>query len=290
VLFSRRLQSDEAKRFVKLLQSTTKHGTVSDDLALAYLRHPEVVMFQSAVEDKIVGATCITKDKNRMGMVLAAVAVPPENRGTSAFSLLKASLPFFRTVTIRDVDLLVGESSVATLGFPLNQSLDPWTREVLSRIGFSEEQDMLQVEARLQEDVAPSSKVAWDRKANFDGARNLLWEVGRRQGLATSLSWTALDFAAMVGNLLTTSVKGEIGALVGLYDVKDAIVATPVLCDPHVLAPREFVAMLLDLARGEGKQRLVLPLVGPGQDKLLSTLEKRTTVTTSRATLMRKAV
>lgn len=288
VLFNRRLRPDEADTLMDMLKTMTEHGIMDYALGRAYLKQPEVVMFLSAVDDRTVGVTCVQKDRNRMGMVLSAVVVPPEHRRTSSYGLVKSSLPFFRTVSIRDVDALVAPSSGLSLGFPLNSALDGWTEDVLTRAGFEQEFEILQVECRLGGPKGSTHEQPWDSEANLKGAREMLWEAGRRQGLVTSLAWTALDFAFSFDSLLTASVKGSVAALAGVYRLEDCVAVTPALCDSQILAPARFASMLENLTHREGKSKLVLPLLGSGQNDTLRALEKGNRVTTRQAHLMRK--
>jgi hypothetical protein len=290
MMFGRRLRSDETDLFLEILRRYTERNACDNLLAESYLRHPDTVMFTSDLEERTIGVTCVRKDKSRLGLVLSAIAVHPDEREASAYSLVKSSLPFFRTLSIRDVDAIVSEPQGCSLGFPLNPALDSWTKDVLSRAGFDQVGTILQLEGIVAQGGTDEYQRSWDSDADYEGARSLLWNVGRDVGLGTSLAWTALDFAASLGHLETISVGGKTAMLAGLYSVGDSVIVTPVLCDPELIMPEHAVDILASRLQRERAARILVPLLGIGQEALLGAADRTFTPETYRVSLMRKRV
>ena len=137
VMFNRRLGKSELDIWLELLETQTEVGYADRSMASRFLEHQDTISFVSSVEDEIIGGTVIHRDRTRLGMILAGAFVKEEYRDTGAYSVIKSSLPFFKTVAIRDIEALVPESdSVDRIGFPGSLELDYWTKDVLGRIGF----------------------------------------------------------------------------------------------------------------------------------------------------------
>ncbi|MFW9844498.1 MAG: hypothetical protein ACFFEV_07975, partial [Candidatus Thorarchaeota archaeon] len=209
IMFNRRLSKNELKIWIELVENQTEFGCTNREQALSFLSLEDTISFVSSVEEEIVGGTVIYRDRTRLGMVLASVAVMKEYRVTGAYSIIKSSLPFFRTVAIRDVDALVPNDSIEKrLGFPGTWELDYWTTEILERIGF-EKQDELHnysVSIKNEKQVHEQDKV-WDSQPNLEGAKNLIWDSSKEIGMTNSFIWTSFDFAANQGELRTISTE-----------------------------------------------------------------------------------
>jgi hypothetical protein len=290
MMFGRRLHSNESNLFLGILQNYTERGSCSNQLAESYLRHPDTVMFTSDLEGRTIGATCVRKDKNRLGMVLSAVAVQPDEREASAYNLVKSSLPFFRTVAIRDVDAILSESRSSALGFPLNLALDSWIKSVLSRLGFDQVGTIVQIEGAVSQDGTDEYQRSWDREANHEEARSLLWDFGRSVGLETSLAWAAFDLAASLGRLETISVRGKTAMLAGLFSLGDSVIVTPLLCNPELVMPEHAVDILANRLKREQASRVLLPLLGSGQEALIRAADRSFSARAYRLSLMRKRI
>ena len=290
VMYNRRLGKGEGDTFLDILETSTDRGYSDRELARKYLMQSDVVTLLSSVEDNAVGATCVQKDKNRMGMVLSAVAVAPPSRDTSAFSLVTSSLPFFRSVSIRDVDVLVSNEEPISLGFPLNPAADPWLESTLLRAGFEEIGEVLQIEGRLRSTQSEDFTRSWDNPSILEGARELLWDGGREIGLATSLAWTALDFAHHLGRLQTVSHQRKVALLAGVHTVGDTAVITPVLSNPDLITHEQVWNMLRFLVVREGLSNFALPLLGQDQTKLAEVIDRGEHGRLVHSALLRKRV
>jgi len=143
VMFNGRLEKGQVDSWLNLLEETSELDYRTHALAKSFLHLPESISFASSLEGKIIGGTSIYRDRSRLAMVLASIAIRQEFRESAAYQIIKSSLPFFKTVAIRDVDALVAlEAGRGALGFPLSLELDSWTAEIIKRMGFTET-DML---------------------------------------------------------------------------------------------------------------------------------------------------
>ena len=135
VMFNGRLNKDEVDTWLELLNRISESGYRDRGLARTFLQLEDSITFVSSLEDKIIGGTSIYKDKTRFAMILTSVVVDKQYRESATYQIVKSSLPFFKTVAIRDVDALVAHDiGLNNLGFPLNLELDAIFKPYLVQI------------------------------------------------------------------------------------------------------------------------------------------------------------
>jgi hypothetical protein len=222
-------------------------------------------------------------------MVLSAAAIPTEHRMQYAYSLIKSSLPFFRTVAIRDVDALVAEEDTKSLRFPFTIELASWTQEFLEKAGFSQSGEMLQVDLDLSIDSIGLRSPDWDKSPRFNEAKELVWEAGRKTGLASSLTWTALEFGYESGTLYTYSVGKDVALLISAHKLQSGLLINPIVYSNEI-SHNQAAEAILALAVEHKTSRVDLAMVGAGQNGLLERLREipGTSISTRRLKLMRK--
>jgi hypothetical protein len=221
-------------------------------------------------------------------MVLVSVAVKDPYRETATYQIVKASLPFFKTVAIRDVDILVSNDEITDpIGFPLSFEVEPWTRNVIERAGFEELEKISQHSFSIRE--GNYHPLRWDDKPNEEGAKELMWDMSKPLGLTTSLVWVARDFAIANRNLVTYAVNERVAAVVGLWHTSESLVVSPLVTDPEILDWGQLAEAIAAEATKMGLTHVQLPLVGHGQTGLIEELEKITEASSKRElSLMRK--
>jgi len=288
MMFNGRLNKNESHIWLNLQQDVNASKVKDRSLVMDFLQLPESISFVSSVSEQIIGGTTIYRDRTRLSMVLANVAVKDAFRETATYQIVKASLPFFKTVAIRDVDVLVSNDVIADpVGFPLSFEVESWTRDVLVRAGFEEVNKIGQYSFDIQEDNYHPFK--WDNRPNEESAKELMWDMSKPAGLTTSLIWAARDFAMASKNLMTYTVNEKVAAVAGLWSTNESLVVTPVVSDPEILD----WSKLAEAIAAEGAKlqvnRIYLPLVGPGQAALIEELQKTSTKSSTRElSLMRK--
>lgn len=275
VMFNGRLNKDEVDIWLDLLKNTSESSYKDRDLAKAFLMLQESMMFVSSLKNKTIGGTSIFKDKTRLAMVLTSVVVDKEFRESTAYQIIKSSLPFFKTVAIRDVDALVSsECSENSLGFPLSLELDPWVADILKRIGF-EKVGILEHCSFEIDDIIKESSMQWGKGVNNEEIRELIWDQSKSMGLINSIVWLARDFAASNNCLVTVSVEGETAAVAGFWKMSNALCVSPLVTDPVKLNWEQVAESLVAEAVKSDAKLIELPLVGEGQKDLIRALENR---------------
>ena len=289
ILFNRRLSKSEIDILLQLVENQTDFGYLSKELASSFFGLEDTISFVSTVEDEIIGGTVIYRDRTRLGMVLATAVAKNEFRETLAYSIIKSSLPFFRTVAIRDVDALVPDDFKQTrLGFPGTLELDYWTREILERIGFEEQNKLLSYTISIKAEKLENKRGnEWDHKPNLEGARNLIWDSSKTIGMTNSFIWTAFNFASNQSKLRTITLNDSTKLVTSIYHQDNTAIINFIVSDADVSTTSKQIA---EMVRECVADNVVLPLVGRGQcdlieavaDELGGSLKKRS------MTLMRK--
>jgi hypothetical protein len=288
MMFNGRLNKNESNIWLDLLHETNDSKLKDRTLALQFLQLPESISFVSSVDKKIIGGTTIYRDRTRLSMVLVSVAVKDTYRESATYQIVKASLPFFKTVAIRDVDVLVSKDVDADpIGFPLSLEVDSWTRGVIERAGFEEVAKIGQYSFNIKQ--GNYNPLNWDYEPNEDNAKELIWDQSKPLGLTTSLVWVAKDFAEASKNLVTFSVNDCVVAVAGLWSTGESLVVSPIVTDPKALEWGQVAEAIVAEATNVRVKRIHLPIIGSGQTGLIQELEKRSDSSSSRElSLMRK--
>ncbi|MFW9981809.1 MAG: hypothetical protein ACFFE3_07830 [Candidatus Thorarchaeota archaeon] len=290
VMFNGRLNKNELDIWLDLFKETSDTGFRDRYIARQFLALPESISFVSSIENQIIGGTSIYKDRTRLSMVLVSVAVKDSFRESTAHQIIKSSLPFFKTVAIRDVDVLVAQNESGSsdkIGFPLSLEVDQWVRGAIKNIGFDEVAKIGQYSFECLE--KKSSFIGWDEQPNIEGAKELIWDQGKPLGLTNSLVWVARDFAANRGNLVTSTIDGKAIVVAGLWKIENTLVVSPLVTDPEVLGWSEAAKGIISEGSRINAKEIQIPIIGEGQIGLVEELERRTNVETSRElSLLRK--
>ena len=288
MMFNGRLNKNESEIWLDLLQETGEFKLRDHSLGMKFLQLPESISFVSSVDKKIIGGTTIYRDRTRLSMVLVSVAVKEAFREPATYQIIKASLPFFKTVAIRDVDVLVSkDGSPDPLGFPLSLEVESWTHDVIERAGFAEVAKIGQYSFNIKQ--GNYSPLKWDSKPQKEMAKELIWDQSKPLGLTTSLVWVARDFAAAYGKLVTFTFNDSVAVVAGLWSTGDSLVVTPIVSDPEKLDWSKVAEAIVAECTNLGKKTIQLPIVGNGQVGLIEELEKRSNASSSRElSLMRK--
>jgi hypothetical protein len=289
VMFNGRLNKDEVDTWLDLLDETSELGFKDRELAKAFLMLQESITFVSSLESRIIGGTSIYKDRTRLAMVLASVAVNMEFRESATYQIIKSSMPFFKTVAIRDVDALVSnDGNKNTLGFPLSLELDSWLSDIIKRIGFSEVGTLYHYTLTIESEMKERT-INWTNGINSEEVRELIWDQSKPMGLTNSLVWLARDFALNRNCLAAASVNGQIAAIAGFWNFDNALCVSPLVSDPEKLSWDLLVESLIAEALETGVKQIELPLIGEGQKHLIEALEQMCNVSSCRKlSLLRK--
>jgi hypothetical protein len=290
MMFNGRLNKNESDVWLDLQEETSGSKLSDRVLAKKFLDLPESISFVSSVDKNIIGGTTIYRDRTRLSMVLVSVVVNEVYRDSATYQIIKASLPFFKTVAIRDVDVLISsDGSADAIGFPLSFEVPSWTYDVIKRIGFDEVAKIGQYSFDITEEGV--NQFQWDERPNHDGAKELIWDQSKPMGLTTSLVWAARDFAAAHNNLVTIEVNEKVVAVAGLWFSGETLTVSPLVTDPEILEWVDIVELISSEGTRRGAKEINLPLMGEGQSTLIVELEKTAHLSSSRIlTLLRKSL
>jgi N-acetylglutamate synthase-like GNAT family acetyltransferase len=274
VMFNGRLTKDEVDTWLELLNRTGESGYKDRGLARSFLQLEDSITFVSSLEDKIIGGTSIYKDKTRLAMVLTSVVVDKQYRESATYQIVKSSLPFFKTVAIRDVDALVAHDiGLNNLGFPLSLELDPWVEEVIKRMGFEEVGILEHCNFEIIK-KPEKNPLEWSRNRNPNQIKEHIWDQSKALGLTNSFVWTAYDFAYWSNRLWVVVIENQMNAVAGFWQLADTLCISPFIFDSEILSWEQVAKSLVAEARQRHMTRIDLPLIGDGQKELIRALEK----------------
>ena len=292
VLFNRRLSRSELNTWIHLVESQTDIGCLNREMASNFLKLQETLSFVSSVHDEIIGGTAIYRDRTRLAMILASVAVKKEFREISAYNIIKSSLPFFRTVAIRDIEALIpDESSEERLAFPGSLELDQWTKSVLERIGFEENSKLFSYSITIQgENPQKHVENMWDSHPDIKNAKKLIWDSSKTAGLTNSHIWTAFDFAVNQDTLRTVSLKDSMKLVTSIYYSGNTAIIGLIISDDDFNDDERASRMIAEMVRNSDAETVILPLIGDGQNNLIAAVSDELGGSLKRRsiTLMRK--
>ncbi len=291
VMFNRRLSKSEVNTWIKLLEEETEVGYIDRTIASQFLRHEDTISFVSSVEDNIIGGTVIHRDRIRLGMVLASVSVNEEYRANGAYNVIKSSLPFFRTVAIRDIDALIpNEKTVHRIGFPISLELDYWTKDVLNRIGFQERSRLYYNAIEVAESHVQSNPIQYDNSIDIEKAKNLIWDQGKSTGLTNSHIWTSFDFAIDGNTLRSVSIDGDLQIVFSYYKIGQTGIVSFLVSKEEYFDSGFASRSVSEIVRRSNVNQLILPLTGEGQKEFVQSIadELRGSLKSRTITLMRK--
>ncbi len=288
VMFNGRLNKNESDIWLDLLNETSKSKCMDLDLAKQYFTLPESISFVSSVGNQIIGGTTIYRERTRLSMVLVSVAVKEAYRESATYQIIKSSLPFFKTVAIRNVDVLVSSNSGSDrIGFPLSLEVEPWAVNAIKRVGFEKVAKIGQCSFEISQ--KHDNRIKWDNEPNLEGAKALIWDQSKPLGLTNSLVWLARDFAEEQRTLMTSTINDKVVAVVGLWSTRESLAVSPLVTDPEVLDWSQVAKAIISEGVRSNAERVHLPIVGQGQSGLIEELDGMTNLTSSRKlSLLRK--
>jgi len=270
VIFNRRLGKNELDLLFDILPS----NEIDRVQARNFFQLEDSIAFVSSLEDEIIGGTVIYRDRTRLGMVLAAIAIEEKHRNLGAYTITKSSLPFFRTVAIRDVDAVIATSQEDTkLKFPFSFQLPSWIKQVLEKNEFVAEQNLYSCKLEVEtDDTRKYKRIPVDSIPNTEGTKSLIWDTGKSSGLTNSIVWMSLDFAAHSETLQTIS-EGETTKLAySLIRANEMMIIGFIATTEDFMSSSEATKALSSIIIEEQVGEISFPLIGRGQLKLIESI------------------
>lgn len=268
--FSRRLTSSELDIWLEL--GKISGATDQRNFAQTFMNFDSSMFFVSYVGDDLVGGTAIYRDQIRLGMAIVNARIVPSWRERTSTQIVKSSLPFFRSASIRDVDAVINlEEKESKHPFPFNFVLDHWTQTALEKNGFEEESLLFNVTG----DNPASSEVEssdWDTTMNLEGLKKLFW----KSDLKCSLFWYLMDIHKEEGIIQTASDNEDVRFGLGISKVSNSTIMVTLLMNESLIDYDAVAKSILYESRKLSAERIVFPLLSGRQLGLIDTLETMT--------------
>ncbi len=143
MIYNRRLGREEIGKWLDMAGAVTRvDPQLQCDRRLVEQLNslPDALFYlASSAGGESIGGAALWRDHHGKGVGLVALPLLPEYREHALTQVMKTSLPWFRTATIRHVDVLVDtrhQPGADPLPFPLALELPVWTLGPLTDIGF----------------------------------------------------------------------------------------------------------------------------------------------------------
>ncbi|MCK5240461.1 MAG: hypothetical protein KAR33_12970 [Candidatus Thorarchaeota archaeon] len=223
--YSRRLTSKELDLWIQLgKEDGFKSSYDSDDkeTARAFLNLENSMFFISYLGDDAIGGSSIFKDSTRNAMALLSIRIHSDYREQVTSHIVKSSLPFFRTVAIREVDAILSEKGDEShLPFPLQNELPFWTSKALDENGFTKSAEISQITFNVPESKMKHD-IMWDNSpAPYENVRKLFWSIDEDSRPDYSHLWLEMNLGRATNNLFTSSKNDECEVSFALQTFQD---------------------------------------------------------------------
>lgn len=274
VVFNRRIGKNEIAPLLDIIDDTEDCGVIHRRQASVFLQLKEAIGFISSVDNDTMGGTIVYRDRTRLGMAIAAIGIKREYQDSGIYTIIKSSLPFFRTVAIRDVDVIVAERPLSdNLGFPFSFCLPTWTLPVLERIGFAEEKKLFSCTFKIDpETLLDFREIQWDNEINSEGAKSLIWDEGRRLGLMNSLTWMSLDFSIHSKTLHTLTDGASTKIIASISNLEKTKIISLFATREQFERSNGAAGILTSIIKTMRASNVRFPMVGEGQIEMLKSV------------------
>lgn len=270
-MYNRRLRSDEIETWVNYCCPEGIDRERFGEYAKEFMQMEDSMYFISSVEDRFVGGTAVYRDRVRLAMALVYLSLEKKYRESVVAHLIKSSLPFFKSMSIRNVDAIVNPSdNITSLPFPLSTELADWTTKSLETLKFEKIDTVYKI--RFENIKRPEEKVSlfWDSECNYEGSRKLMWDLRKETGLNFSQVWLLRDIMYRYNSFHTVTLDDEVAACAGLIKLGRIGIIAPLFVHSQV-SLTDSLGILIDQLGGV--KTIEMPLVGKGQIRVIKFLE-----------------
>ncbi|TFF95827.1 hypothetical protein EU546_02575 [Candidatus Thorarchaeota archaeon] len=250
----------------------------------------DIMCYMTTLNQRPIGGTMLFRDRYRLGMGLIGVRMLKGHTDALLPSTIKASLPFFRTASIRDVDAIVSDESNPRLPFPHDLYLSGALRQVLNDIGFEQVQDVFS--ARFHDiTVSDAPKPRMRRSELTEEVREFVWKNVGETMIDCSHTWLSLLRSSLNGCLCAIS-PGEILAILAAEVYADGLVVSVMGYAQDSIDPSVLASAVAHEAAARGVRWVDIQLLGKSDDSIAKQLEYALSAeaVVSRHSLMRRGV
>jgi len=229
----------------------------------------DAMLYLITLDGEAVGGTAVYRDRRRLGLALVSVVMSEEHRERLLRSMIKSSLPFFRTSSIRDVDALVAADDQLRLPFPYDFVLPSWTREPLTSLGFVPTTHLLYSE--FNSAFYTEGNISLHEVRDPEEVRALLWAQRGTTSVDASHVWLALDLAVSRTRAFSVQVEGTPKILICGDSISDTPVVRVLAWDQERIDASDVAAAVVALAQRDHYETVRVE-VGPHGRKVLDVL------------------
>ncbi len=223
----------------------------------------DVFLYVATLGGVPIGGTALYRDRTLLGLALAAVFVEESRRGDVLRSIIRSSLPFFRTAAIRQVDALVPEETTSAPPFPFSFLLPEWTAPALADLRFSQVDEDILYGDLTGPFPRPKSNVDWDESHDINAVRKFLWRRRRDSSVNCSHTWLSADLGAARGRLHTLSIDGDLALVLVSDTIGSHLVLRLLVRDPSRVDEQLAADAVLGVVRQARVETLSIDLLSP---------------------------
>ncbi len=264
-IFSRRLGNDETEIWIGLLKERTS-ALLSEDLIASFSSLENGLFYVSSFNDDTFGGSAVFIDRYRLGMALIDIIIKSQYIDETGYVVIKSSIPYFRSLSIKNVDVLVNSSGATfDLPFPLAFGVDPCMIDTLEKIGFEAVHELYHVTIdNISEIPTADHDLTPDDSLDIEGSLKFYWSHYKQAGVDCSHFWCAFDLSLRRKNLNTLARNNRIIAILGCEVFDNQLIVAPFLIDTEAIYPHQMISLLSSIAGGEFS-RVDFPIAGTGQ-------------------------
>ncbi len=257
--FSRRLLPDETTVWTGLLQPDEPPDDAQ--LTQSYMRLEDSMFFVSFLGDETVEISTIYRDRVRMSLLLSSVRILNEYRERITRHIINTSLPFFKTVAIRQAEAIVSlRTSADKIPFPLVTEIGSWALEALTENGFNKAGDYVRMRFRVPKAESGQS-YTWDRQeSKTEELRKLFWSIDEKERPDYASLWLGFALGRDKG-IHTLSINNDTKFAISFQPLNQAIIINSMLYDLKSVSHHNAVARVIALARMQRYEDIVFPLL-----------------------------
>jgi len=203
------------------------------------------MFFISYLGENIIGGSSIYRDTARNAMALLSVRITESHRERVSTHIVKSSLPFFRSVAIRQVDAILSNSTnEGSHPFPIQTELQSWTEKSLEENGFEPSEQIHYSTFEVPEEKIDSAFI-WDSlPTTNDEIRRLFWSLNDEFRPDYSNVWLGMNLSRATNTLRTQTIDSDCCVAVPTYVVKDEMVIPGLLIDTQSQSSEATMAVL----------------------------------------------
>ncbi len=266
--FSRRLTHSELNLWLQFEKKTLGNYELVEHLAKSFMDLENSMFFISEWGGETVAATAIYRDSTRRAMSLIGIRILEEHIDHLKTHTVKSSLPFFRSVTIREVDaLLFLDEKTPNQLFPLESAIPFWSVSALEANKFQLIEKIYTSSIELGNEKSKKHHNLTNLK--FDDIQQLYWMNQSVILPDTSNFWMGLEMSASIGSLFKVKAD-ELSIAFGVVEIDDTVYVTGIITSQDMNDPNLIGAQILRYCSARKISRVVFTILDERQLPILN--------------------